>query len=89
MSQLKLVGIIQAESGNRALVEEASGKGYVISKGTYIGTHTGRVDRILPHGVIVDEPLLPVDEVDKDSIYDVDGKNFSIYYSKGKRFINI
>ncbi|MFC1516021.1 pilus assembly protein PilP [Thermodesulfobacteriota bacterium] len=89
LGQLKLVGIIQADSGNRALVEEASGKGYVIKQGTYIGTQAGRVDRILPDVVIVDEPLLPVDEVDKDSIYDVGGKNFSIYYSKGKRFINI
>jgi len=38
LSQLKLVGIIRAKSGNRAMVEEASGKGYVIKKGTYIGT---------------------------------------------------
>jgi hypothetical protein len=30
LSQLKLVGIFQAPSGNKALVEEASGKGYII-----------------------------------------------------------
>ncbi|MFH2219567.1 MAG: pilus assembly protein PilP [Pseudomonadota bacterium] len=89
LSQLKLAGIILADSGNKALVEEASGKGYVIEEGTYMGTRAGRVDKILPHAVIVDEPLLPVEEVNKDSIYDVDGKNFSIYYSEGKRFINI
>ncbi len=55
LNQLKLVGIIRAESGNRALVEEASGKGYIISKGTYIGIHSGQVARILRDRVIVEE----------------------------------
>ena len=35
LGQLKLVGIIMASSGNRALVQEASGKGYIIKEGTY------------------------------------------------------
>jgi type IV pilus assembly protein PilP len=38
LSQLKLVAIVLASSGNRALVEESSGKGYVVKKGTYMGT---------------------------------------------------
>ena len=55
LSQLKLVGIIRASSGNKALVEEATGKGYIIKKGTYIGIHAGRVIDILPDRIVVEE----------------------------------
>ena len=55
LAQLKLVGIILAASGNRALVEEASGKGYVIKKGTYIGTNSGKVIKIQKEIVTVEE----------------------------------
>jgi type IV pilus assembly protein PilP len=47
LSQLTLVGIILASSGNKALVEEASGKGYVIKRGTFIGTNAGKVVKVL------------------------------------------
>ena len=89
LSQLKLVGIIRASSGNRAMVEEASGRGYVIKKGAFIGINCGMVGQILKDRVIVDEPLLLVEDVDKDSIYDVDGKSFFITEIDGKRVINI
>ena len=55
ISQLKLVGIILASSGNRALVEESTGKGYVIKKGTYIGINSGKVVKIQKETVIVEE----------------------------------
>ncbi len=55
LSQLRLVGIILASSGNRALVEESSGKGYVIKKGTYIGTNSGKVVKIKKETVIIEE----------------------------------
>ncbi|OEU69216.1 MAG: hypothetical protein BA864_01985 [Desulfuromonadales bacterium C00003093] len=89
LSQLRLVGIIRSASGNKALVEEASGKGYVIKKGTYIGINCGTVGKILKDRVIVDEPLLSVSEVDKDSIYDVDGKNFFMSEFDGKSYVNL
>ena len=89
LSQLKLVGIICASSGNRAMVEEASGRGYVIERGTFIGINCGRVEQILKDRVIVNEPLLPVEDVEKDSIYDVDGKSFFITEIDGKSVINI
>jgi hypothetical protein len=89
LSQLKLTGIIRASSGNRAMVEEASGRGYVIEKGAFIGINCGRVAQILKDRIIVDEPLLPVEDVDKDSVYDVDGKSFFITEIDGKSFINI
>ncbi|MDM8516647.1 pilus assembly protein PilP [Desulfobacterales bacterium HSG16] len=53
LSQLKLVGIVRAGAGNRALVEETSGKGYIITKGTYIGINAGKVSEILKDKVIV------------------------------------
>lgn len=55
LSQLKLVGIILSESGNSAIVEESSGKGYIIDKGTYIGNNRGRVAQILKDRVIIEE----------------------------------
>lgn len=55
LAQLKLVGIILASSGNRALVEESSGKGYVIKKGTYIGTNGGKIVKIQKETVYVEE----------------------------------
>lgn len=57
LSQLKLVGIIRTPSGNKALVEEASGKGYIITKGTFIGTRSGKVLKILKDRVIVEEEV--------------------------------
>lgn len=55
LSQLKLVGIVMATSGNKALVEESNGKGYVIRKGTYIGTNAGKVVEIENNKVVVAE----------------------------------
>ena len=55
LSQLKLVGIIVASSGNRALVEESNGKGYVIKTGTYIGNNGGKIINIKKETVFVEE----------------------------------
>ena len=57
LSQLKLVGILRAQSGNKALVEEESGKGYIIKKGMYIGIHSGKVTKILPDRIIIEEEV--------------------------------
>jgi type IV pilus assembly protein PilP len=57
ISQLKLVGIIQAATGNRALVEDSSGKGYVLTKGTYIGLNAGIVRDILRDKVVIEEEV--------------------------------
>jgi type IV pilus assembly protein PilP len=57
ISQFKLVGIILSAKGNKAIVKEASGKGYVISRGTYIGVNDGRVVRILKDKVICEEEV--------------------------------
>ena len=55
LGQLKLVAIIRAPSGNKALVEESSGKGYVIKKGTYIGLNSGKIIKIEKNNIIIEE----------------------------------
>lgn len=57
LSQLKLTAIILAPSGNRALVKEASGKGYVIRNGTYIGLDGGKVVDIEKSRVVIEEEI--------------------------------
>ena len=57
LSQLQLVGVIRSLSGNRALVEDATGKGYVVIKGTYIGTRYGKIVEILADRIIVAEEV--------------------------------
>ncbi len=57
INQLKLVAIIRASSGNRALVEDNTGKGYIIKKGTYIGLNSGKVIDIQKDNVIIKEEV--------------------------------
>jgi type IV pilus assembly protein PilP len=53
LSQLKLTAILRTPTKARALVQEASGKGYVISEGDFIGRKGGYVTKILDDKVIV------------------------------------
>lgn len=57
LSQLKLVGVIRAESGNHAVVEDATGKGYVITKGSYVGIYGGRVVQIEKDRAFIEEEV--------------------------------
>jgi type IV pilus assembly protein PilP len=57
LSQLKLSAIIRAPSGNRALVEDATGKGYVVTNGTYIGLNSGKVVQITQDRIVVEEEI--------------------------------
>ena len=55
--QLNLVGVMLSDKGNTAILEDASGKGYVIKEGTYIGMNSGKVIQILRDRVIVEEEI--------------------------------
>lgn len=55
VSQLKLVAIISSPGGNIALVEDVTGKGYFLKKGTWIGKNDGKVTKILKDKVIIEE----------------------------------
>ena len=57
LSQLTLVGVIKFPSGYKAIVEEQSGKGYMIKTGTYIGTNYGRVTAIQKDRIIIQEKV--------------------------------
>jgi type IV pilus assembly protein PilP len=57
LSQLKLVGVIRAESGNHAMVEDATGKGYVITNGSYVGIYGGRVVQIGRDRAFIEEEV--------------------------------
>jgi type IV pilus assembly protein PilP len=57
LSQLKLSAIMRTARGNSAIVEDATGKGYVIKKGTYIGLNSGQVVQIDKSKVVVEEEL--------------------------------
>jgi type IV pilus assembly protein PilP len=65
LNQLRLRAIILASSGNRALVEEASGKGYILTTGTYIGKNQGIVTKISKDSVVVEETI---ENIQGDSI---------------------
>ena len=60
ISQLKLVAILSSREGNTALVEDATGKGYFVKKGTLIGKNDGKVAKILKDRVIIEEIYLDV-----------------------------
>lgn len=55
ISQLKLVAILATPEGNVALIEDATGKGYFLKKGTWIGKNDGKVTKILKDKVIIEE----------------------------------
>jgi type IV pilus assembly protein PilP len=55
ISQLKLVAIISSPEGNMALVEDVTGKGYFLKKGTWIGKNDGKVTKVLKDRVIIEE----------------------------------
>lgn len=57
ISQLKLTAIMRTPKGNRGLVEDATGKGYVVKKGTYMGLNAGQVIRIERDRIIIEEEI--------------------------------
>lgn len=55
LGQLKLVGVIWDIKQPNAIVEDAAGLGYVVRAGTPIGANEGKVKRIQPAGLIIEE----------------------------------
>lgn len=58
LDRLKLVGIIRAPDGTKAIVEDHTGKGHVLTVGTYIGPNNGRVIGIEKNIVIIAEEIM-------------------------------
>ena len=63
ISQLKLVGIILSENGNKALLEDSSGKGHVVSKGSYVGLNSGKVVKINKDRIVIEEEFEDLDRI--------------------------
>jgi type IV pilus assembly protein PilP len=55
LGQLKLVAVIWNISDPRGMVEDATGKGYILSVGTPIGKSRGKVTQINSSGIVVTE----------------------------------
>ncbi len=58
LDRLKLVGIVRSPDGNKAIIEDHTGKGHVLTVGTYIGQNNGRVIRIEKDRVIIAEEIM-------------------------------
>jgi len=60
LSQLTLTAIVEAEGMTWAMVRDPKGRGFVLKKGTRIGTNGGMVDRIARNEkkIIIKEPYL-------------------------------
>ena len=57
VTEFELVGIVSGAGGNRALVQDASGRGYLIKVGTPIGKNQGRVVAIADRRILVEEKI--------------------------------
>ncbi len=57
VGQLTLIAVITGGEEPRAMVEDASGKGYILHIGSRVGTQEGVVTRILGDQVVVTEKL--------------------------------
>ncbi|MCD4677658.1 MAG: pilus assembly protein PilP [Desulfobacula sp.] len=55
LSQIRLVAVIIMKNKQIAMVEEASGKGYEVGIGTYIGKNQGRVSQIKDSSIVIKE----------------------------------
>ena len=75
LSQLKLTAIIRTPSGFKAMVEESTGKGYIVSVGTYIGIYSGTVTNILKDRIVVEEEV-------EDALGNVSNRNSELKFQK-------
>jgi len=57
-SQLKLVAVLLTPEGNIGLVEDATGKGFFVKRGTLIGRNDGKVAKIFDDRMLIEEVFL-------------------------------
>jgi len=55
LDQIRLVAVVIMEKMQIAMVEEASGKGYEVGIGTYIGKNQGKVSAIKDSSIVITE----------------------------------
>ncbi len=59
LAQLKLTAIVQTAAGRQAMVEEVTGKGYVVKPGDYIGLKSGII-------IAIEADRLVIEEIEED-----------------------
>ncbi|MBF0282543.1 MAG: pilus assembly protein PilP [Zetaproteobacteria bacterium] len=69
LTALTLVGVMSAEGGYVAMVEDVMGKSYLVHEGDHIGKHYGQVKRISEQGLMLNE--IYVDEEGKRVIKEI------------------
>ncbi|MCF6247346.1 MAG: pilus assembly protein PilP [Desulfobacula sp.] len=57
LNQIRLVAVIVMKDRRIAMVEEAGGKGYEVSVGTYIGKQSGKITQIKDSSIVIREPV--------------------------------
>jgi type IV pilus assembly protein PilP len=57
LSQIKLVAVILMKNRQIAMVEDATGKGYEVMIGTYMGKNSGQVSKINQSSIVVKEEV--------------------------------
>ena len=55
LSQLTLTAVFRSQKRTTAMVEESTGKGYLVRKGTYIGLDGGRITKVLKDRILISE----------------------------------
>lgn len=75
LSQLKLTAVIRTPSGFKAMVEETTGKGYIVGIGTYMGIHSGKVVNIFKDRVVVEEEV-------EDALGNIASRNSELKFQK-------
>ncbi len=64
LSTLKLVAIFSMGNKRVAMVEDSTGKGYVVHPGSYMGTNSGRVSKITKESlVLIEKSVAPTGEI--------------------------
>jgi len=79
LSQIRLVAVIIMKNRRIAMVEEASGKGYEVGIGTYIGKNQGKVFEIRKSSIVVKELVKDYkgrlkEHVQEIKLYKMDGE---------------
>jgi type IV pilus assembly protein PilP len=75
LSQLKLTAVIRTPSGFKAMVEESTGKGYIVGIGTYMGIHSGKVVNIFKDRIVVEEEV-------EDALGNIANRNSELKFQK-------
>ncbi len=75
LSQLKLTAVIRTPSGFKAMVEETTGKGYIVGIGTYMGIHSGKVVNIFKDRIVVEEEV-------EDALGNIASRNSELKFQK-------